>query len=117
MKEAGAKFRFVVLLCGITIFRLRWARTSLHLQYHRESSEYIYGPGDIGGGKPVVFPDQEDIGEDDGYEEGTRGMTCLKAANAMLCFANFHFLQLGLAPFLNSPVWDSSSINKLPVRR
>lgn len=53
-----------------------------HLQYYRESSEYIYGPGDIGGGKPVVFPDQEDIGEGDIYEEETRGTTYLKAANA-----------------------------------
>ena len=80
-----------------------WAKMSFHLQYYRESSEYIYGPGDIGGGKPVVFPDQEDIGEGDGYEEGTRGATYLTAANAMLCFLIFTCLKLGPAPFLNFP--------------
>ena len=38
------------------------------LQYSRESSDYIYGPGDIGGGNPIVFPDQEDVEEEEEHE-------------------------------------------------
>lgn len=43
------------------------------MQYSRESSDYIYGPGDIGGGNPIVFPDQEDIGEEDEFYERAQG--------------------------------------------
>ena len=43
------------------------------LKYSRESSDYIYGPGDIGGGNPIVFPDQEDIDLEDEYEVVRQG--------------------------------------------
>ena len=46
---------------------------SFMLQYSRESSDYIYGPGDIGGGNPIVFPDQEDIDVQDEYEVVRQG--------------------------------------------
>ena len=46
------------------------------MQYSRESSDYIYGPGDIGGGNPIVFPDQEDIEEEkEEYKVADRGAT------------------------------------------
>ena len=46
------------------------------MQYSRESSDYIYGPGDIGGGNPIVFPDQEDIEEEkEEYRVADRGAT------------------------------------------
>ena len=43
------------------------------LKYSRESSDYIYGPGDIGGGNPIVFPDQEDFDVEDEYEVVRQG--------------------------------------------